>query len=79
MFRVSRADSGESRLINQEEDDRHRNARCPKIDPKKCQHRSEITSLQRSKNASVKGHCEWFGLWQGEREGDLPLALATNM
>ena len=34
----------------------------------------------RSKNTSVKGRCEsWFGLWQGEREGDLPLASACRI
>ena len=44
-----------------------------------CQRRSESTSVGRSENASVRGAEEsWFDFRQGEREGDLPLAVAAS-
>ncbi len=44
-----------------------------------CQRRSESTSVGRSENASVRGAEEsWFDFRQGEREGDIPLAVAAS-
>ena len=44
-----------------------------------CQGRMKTTSRAGVKIRQSKGRREWwFGFWQGEREGELPLAIAWN-
>jgi len=44
-----------------------------------CQGRTESTSVAAAKTHQFEGWREWwFGFWQGEREGDLPLAIALS-
>src|ERR1017187_2169453 len=45
-----------------------------------CQGRPESTSVAAGKIHQFEGWREWwFGFWQGEREGDLRLAIALNI
>jgi hypothetical protein len=45
-----------------------------------CQGRTESTSVAGAKIRQFEGRWEsWFGFWQGEREGDLPLAIAAHI
>ena len=45
----------------------------------RCQGRSESTSVAAGKLHQFEERREWwFGFWQGEREGELPLAIAWN-
>ena len=45
-----------------------------------CQGRTESTSVAAGKIRQVEGWKEWwFGFLQGEREGDLRLAIALNI